>query len=238
MYFQNDIKHLLTADDIRVLDAYRDQVTLSLKFQSLINQFRIDFSGYFMDRNFVNLASHRLAEIEDSLKECLQDLKTFTLHEKMTLRLKLSFDTLQDTISIKAEEPLASILGGVYGYAVRYNEVVAKANGIAEELDKKKQAEHDAVYYSGTYVKRFEYPNAGKMQLSPTDLRAGGFIPEGYELVPMEVLALLIHAGRDPYSLAVGGDTMAQRIRQASRAAENVVNRRPTSGKPNKKGTV
>ena len=63
-------------------------------------------------------------------------------------------------------------------------------------------------------------------QLTAADLRASGLIPEGYVVLPVSLVEELIRAGFAVYEPAVGGsDEAADRIRNAARAASNVVDR-------------
>lgn len=60
--------------------------------------------------------------------------------------------------------------------------------------------------------------------MTPSELRASGLIPDGYEILPVEVIRDLIDAGYAAYGPAFGGDTA--RPNNAARAAENVLTRR------------
>jgi hypothetical protein len=231
MYISAEVRKELSEEDLLAVDAYRDQLSISLQFKAIMAELMREFSGSFIDFHLKARIEERLHQAAATLKEGIQILKSFTPMEKHNLVFCLKCDSIQDSVTVYPTEPLNSILECTYGHAVRYSLVAAKIKRIEDIQYRKKQEEHNRLHYIGTHVKRSEYPCNDETSMSPAEMRERGYIPKGYELVPMEVLALLIEAGRDPYSLAVGGETNAQMIRQASRAAQNLVDRRQTAGK-------
>lgn len=231
MYISAEVKKELSEEDLLAVEAYRDQLAVALQFKALMDELMREFGGSVIVYGLKERITERLNQSASMLKEGIQGLKSFTPMEKLNLEFCLKCDSIQDSLTIYATEPLKTLLNCTYGNAARYSIVEAKIKRIEDIQFRKKQEEHNRLHYIGTHVKRSEYPCYDETSMTPAEMRERGYIPKGYELVPMEVLALLIEAGRDPYSLAVGGETNAQMIRQAARAAQNLVDRRETAGK-------
>lgn len=78
-------------------------------------------------------------------------------------------------------------------------------------------------------IVRADYGKTDVTPMTPTELRDSGLIPKGYELVPVDLLAMLVWAGEDAYSLAVA--PYANEVKQASNAGKNILSRRQFQGK-------
>lgn len=126
-------------------------------------------------------------------------------------------------------EPLDKILLACYGKAAEY---IFVREALRERYYKEYELanqEYLKTRYEFTSILRSDY-SVIDHSMNAARLRRSGLIPEGYEVLPVDVIDALIHAGLNAYDCAVGGKSVVKKLHDAATAAKNVLTRRKTGG--------
>jgi hypothetical protein len=221
---------LATEDDLVVINAYKEQSAIVMFVSSNITK-----------RTASLMHEAITVSLKAQIEEIWFDVLRQAAYEFPLLRMPFMdfncshIDQIQDSIYLNVTEgALRDVLGLVYGRAAEFESIYAKLTDQAQRKRIADEEERLRKQYKFTRVERADYKSVNhplrSIGYSPSALRASGLIPKGYELVPIEVLDVLVYAGQNVYATAVGGHTVAKEIEQAAQAAYNILSRRKSNG--------
>ena len=228
------LKKFANPEQLKVLTAYLDQCKVvgyvQRCLQEIGKRIRTVGSKAELDTMFEELFAPQVNQLEKDLAEDFPFLAG--------LSLDFRIEKEKDQYVLSYNELAKTILECEYGDAIRLNEVVDQLLPLQEADRKREQLEYEQRqlerrknFYVPFDIVRADYGVADVTPMTPTELRDSGLIPKGYELVPVNLLAMLVWAGEDAYSLAVA--PYADEVKQASNAGKNILSRRQFKGKSN-----
>jgi hypothetical protein len=226
------LRKFANAEQLKVLDAYHDQC----KIVGYVQRFMRKVGKLIPREENTTEADKLLSQIfQSEITELEQELaEDFPFLAGRSLEFKLEKENSYYMLSYN--EFGKDILDCRYGEALRLSEIINQLLPLQEADKKREQLEYEQRqierrknFYVPFDIVRADYDKADVTPMTPTELRDSGLIPKGYELVPVDLLAMLVWAGEDAYSLAVA--PYAKEVKQASNAGKNILGRRQFQGK-------
>lgn len=226
MNFNKDVLDFASPEDLKVVNSYKEQTAIMFALQRELEPLLAPFIHTAMDANTLSKLSSIFL---DAIRAVSLDHPLLRM-PFVEFNVKAVWSNLSGTVNFETENlPLRQILNAEYGDAYNYYEVNAKLNRLYNKARQQAEEEFYRTHYTFSHVVKADYP-VSDSSMNAARLRESGLIPEGYEVLPVDVIDALIHAGLNAYDCAVGGKGVVEQLHHAATAAQNVLTRRKTRG--------